>query len=211
MTRSSQISIGNKPTEADKATNEAEAEDATTQALGVRLARVRQSYGLSQRQLSRVSGVANATISQIEKGQLNPTVGTLRKLLSGLPMTLSAFFDESAPLPNEKIFFRRNELSEISEGLVSYKQVGHSLSNKAIQFMWEKYEPGADTGRHALSHEGEECGFVIRGELTVTVADQTATLKAGDAYYFRSDQPHTFKNEGVAPCELITACSPPSF
>ncbi|MEM6413821.1 MAG: cupin domain-containing protein [Pseudomonadota bacterium] len=181
------------------------------QLLGSRLARVRQSFGLSQRQLSKVSGVANATISQIEKGQLNPTVGTLRKLLSGLPMTLSAFFDEDAPLPNEKLFFKSTELSEISEGLVSYKQVGHSLSGKAIQFMWEKYEPGADTGRHALTHEGEECGFIIRGELKVTVAGQSKVLRAGDAYYFNSDQPHSFKNEGTAVCELITACTPPSF
>jgi mannose-6-phosphate isomerase-like protein (cupin superfamily) len=43
------------------------------------------------------------------------------------------------------------------------------------------------------------------------VGEETAVLKAGDAYYFKSSQPHRFRNTGVEPCELITACTPPSF
>ncbi|MEM8986173.1 MAG: cupin domain-containing protein [Pseudomonadota bacterium] len=178
--------------------------------VGGRLARVRLAYGLSQRQLAKKAGVTNGTISQIESGALNPTVGTLRKILGALPMSLSSFFDDDDILASEKIFFAQHELTELSEGAVSYRQVGGS-SAKAIQFMWERYEPGGDTGRHALTHEGEECGFVISGELTVTVAGRARTLKAGEAYYFNSDQPHTFKNEGAEPCELVTACTPPSF
>ena len=42
-------------------------------------------------------------------------------------------------------------------------------------------------------------------------AAEVATLAAGDAYYFRSSLPHTFENPGSEPCELITACTPPSF
>lgn len=48
-----------------------------------------------------------------------------------------------------------------------------------MQFMWERYAPGGDTGRHALAHEGEECGFVIRSERAVTVAGRDRVLKAG--------------------------------
>ena len=50
--------------------------------------------GLSQRQLARQSGVANATISQIEAGKLNPTVSMLKKVLDGFPITLSEFFSD---------------------------------------------------------------------------------------------------------------------
>ena len=53
--------------------------------------------------------------------------------------------------------------------------------------------------------------FVEGDSLEVTVADQVAVLTAGDAYYFRSDQPHQFRNAGKEPCELISACTPPSF
>jgi mannose-6-phosphate isomerase-like protein (cupin superfamily) len=67
------------------------------------------------------------------------------------------------------------------------------------------------TGKQALSHEGEECGIVLKGHLEVTVGKQSKTLKPGDAYYFTSSQPHYFKNNGREVCELISACTPPSF
>ena len=47
--------------------------------------------------------------------------------------------------------------------------------------------------------------------MQVTVGEQSAILRAGDAYYFRSSQPHSFVNPGSEPCELISACTPPSF
>jgi transcriptional regulator with XRE-family HTH domain len=180
------------------------------QEIGQRLRAIRTRLGLSQRHLARVSGVANATISQIEAGRLNPTVSMLKKVLDGIPMSLSEFFADDFEA-GDRIFFRAEELTEIADGGVSFLQVGANLRNKAIQLLRERYQPGAGTGRHAITHEGEECGIVLAGRLEVTVGDSTEILRAGDAYYFRSDQPHRFHNPGNEPCELITACSPPSF
>ena len=180
------------------------------QDIGRRLRAVREARDLSQRQLAKLSGVANATISQVEAGKLNPTVGMLKKILDGVPLPLSEFFADPLDSGN-RIFFRSDELTEIADGGVSYRQVGAPLAGKAIQLLRECYQPGAGTGRHALTHEGEECGIVLSGRLEVTVGDQTAVLHPGDAYYFRSNQPHRFRNDGGEPCELITACTPPSF
>jgi len=178
--------------------------------IGQRLREIRLRLGVSQRQLARVCGVANATISQIEAGKLNPTVSLLKKVLDGIPISMSEFFADDVDFA-ERIFFRADELIEIADGGVSYRQVGAQLHNKAIQLLKECYQPGAGTGRHELRHEGEECGLILSGRLEVTVADQVAVLTAGDAYYFRSDQPHQFRNAGSEPCELISACTPPSF
>ena len=175
---------------------------------GLRLKQVRQTAKLSQRQLARKTGVANATISQIESGTLNPTVGMLKKVLDGIPISLSEFFASEAG-PEERIFFGAADLTHISEGNVSYRQVGQG--DNAIQLLHEHYKPGASTGKHALTHEGEECGIVLKGSLEVTVGDQRKVLKPGDAYYFKSNQPHQFRNVGAKTCEVISACTPPSF
>lgn len=172
---------------------------------------VREAANLSQRKLAKRSGVANATISQIESGSFNPTIGILKKILSGIPMSLAEFFSENSPHFEEQIFFNARQLTELSEGGVSYRQVGRNLSGKAIQLLCERYEPGSSTGRHSFSHAGEECGVVITGHLTVTVGDKTKVLGPGDAYYFASDQPHSFRNDQDEPCELISACTPPTF
>lgn len=178
--------------------------------IGQRLKSIRTRLGLSQRQLARQSGVANATISQVEAGKLNPTVSMLKKMLDGIPMSLGEFFGDEFE-SQERVFFRSEHLTEIAEGGVSYRQVGANLANRAIQFLQECYQPGSGTGKHAIRHEGEECGIVLRGRLEVTVGEQSAILRAGDAYYFKSNQPHQFRNPGNEPCDLITACTPPTF
>ena len=180
------------------------------QEIGRSLKDLRTQIGLSQRQLARVSGVANATISQIEAGRLNPTVSMLKKVLDGIPIGLGEFFANELEL-TDRIFFRAEELTEIADGGLSFMQVGANLRDKSIQLLKESYQPGAGTGKHELTHEGEECGIILSGRLEVTVAGQTATLRQGDAYYFKSNQPHHFRNPGSDTCELITACSPPSF
>ncbi len=180
------------------------------QEIGRRLRDIRTRLKLSQRQLARQSGVATATISQIEAGKLNPTVSMLKKVLDGIPMNLSEFFGNEFE-NEEQVFYRAEELTEIADGGVSFMQVGANLHNKSVQLIKERYQPGAGTGRHALTHEGEECGIILAGRLQVTVGDQVAILRAGEAYYFKSNKPHNFHNPGNEPCELITACSPPTF
>ena len=180
------------------------------QDIGRRLRGIRHRLKLSQRQLARRSGVANATISQVEAGKLNPTVSMLKKILDGIPMGLAEFFADDGP-SQDRIFFRAEDLIEIADGGVSYRQVGANLANRAIQLLAERYEPGAGTGKHALTHDGEECGIILDGRLEVTVGEETAVLGKGDAYYFSSSRPHYFRNAGNTPCEVITACTPPSF
>lgn len=180
------------------------------QMIGQRLREIRTQRGLSQRKLAKLSGVANATISQIEAGKLNPTVGMLKRVLDGVPTNLSEFFSDE-PETADRVFFLADELTEIADGGISFRQVGANLRNRSIQFLKECYQPGSGTGRHEITHAGEECGLILSGRLRVTVGEQTSVLRSGDAYYFKSSEPHSFHNPGSEPCELISACTPPSF
>jgi transcriptional regulator with XRE-family HTH domain len=83
------------------------------QEIGGRLRRIREQLGISQRQLARQSGVANATISQVEAGKINPTVSMLKKILDGIPISLGAFFADDQQ-PQKRLFFRSGELIEIA-------------------------------------------------------------------------------------------------
>ena len=74
--------------------------------IGRRLREIRTRLGVSQRQLARVSGVANATISQIEAGKLNPTVSMLKKVLDGVPISMSEFFADDADYSERYLFSR---------------------------------------------------------------------------------------------------------
>lgn len=178
--------------------------------IGSRLRHIRMRHNLSQRELARRSGVTNATISLMESNKLNPSVGALKRVLDGIPIGLSEFFALSSE-GSTRYFYRAEDLIEIGKGPISYKQVGERLLGRHLQILMERYEPGADTGRVPLSHKGEEGAVVLSGRLEVTVKDQRRILGPGQAYLFESHLPHRFRNVGKEPCELISACTPPSF
>ncbi|MDR3515830.1 MAG: cupin domain-containing protein [Azospirillaceae bacterium] len=178
--------------------------------VGARLRAKRENLGLSQRELAKRAGISHATVSLIEQNRASPSVGSLKKVLDGLPMSLSAFFAEAESAADE-VFFAAGDLVEIGRGAISYRQVGPATGDRAIQLLKEHYQPGADTGPAMLVHAAEEAGIVLRGRLEVTVGDRRRVLGPGDAYYFDSRQPHRFRALDGEAVEVVSACSPPSF
>lgn len=178
--------------------------------IGPRLQNLRSQQGLSQRKLARAAGVSNATVSLIEHGRTDPSMGLLKRILDAMGVSFADFFSEPSR-HDEKYFFAQHELSKISSGPITFFQVGSDLRNSQLQLLYERYEPGADTGQSMLSHDAEEGGILIQGRLEVTVGTQTQTLSAGDAYRFNSRLPHRFRNTGSEVCIIVSACTPPTF
>lgn len=178
--------------------------------LGLRLKNLRDNRGLSQRKLAALSGVSNATISLIEHGRTDPSMGLLKRILESLGVSFAEFFAADST-SSGKYFYTHHELSEIGSGPISYLQVGSDLSNSQLQILYERYQPGTDTGQSMLSHDAEEGGVILQGRLEVTVGEQVQTLSAGDAYRFSSLLPHRFRNTGNEDCLVVSACTPPTF
>jgi len=178
--------------------------------VGPRLRALRGVYGLSQRVLAKRTGIANGTISLIEQGRVSPSVASLKRILSAFPLSLAEFFTLELD-PEPAIFFRAAELPEIGGGDVSLRLVAANRPGAKLQVLHDRYAAGADTGAEMLSHEGEESGVVVQGEVEITVGRRTACLTAGDAYYFNSRLPHRFRNLGATVCEIISVSTPPTF
>jgi transcriptional regulator with XRE-family HTH domain len=189
--------------------------------VGQRLKAVRTAHGLSQRQLAAKAGMTSGTISMVEQNRISPSISSLKKILSALQMTLSDFFSTELD-GTDKVFYRFGELRQINPaGLIgngpkknaaaiSFRQVGDARKHR-LQILHESYEPGADTGEDLYSHEAEEGGIVVAGEIEITVGNQVETLRPGDAYLFDSRIPHRFRNIGGEPCVIVSVCTPPSF
>jgi transcriptional regulator with XRE-family HTH domain len=178
--------------------------------VGARLRSVRTSFSLSQRELARRAGVTNGLISLIEQNRVSPSVGSLKKVLDGVPMSLAEFFTldlSAAP----RAFFATDELVEIGNQEVSLRLVAAQRPGRQLTLLHERYAPGAGTGDAMLAHRGEEGGVVIRGRIELTVGGASRVLGPGEAYYFASQLPHRFRNVGREACEIISACTPATF
>ncbi|MDB9895005.1 MAG: cupin domain-containing protein [Reinekea forsetii] len=177
--------------------------------VGTRLKAVRKLSGFSQRELAKRAGVTNSTISMIEKNNVSPSVSSLRKVLSGLPMTLLEFFDTDDKDNNDlPVVYTPAQFQRTKTNDVCWDLIGKHFPNPQLGFMLETYPSQADTGDEGYSHDGEEAGYVISGKIEITVDDQVFELNAGDGYYFASHRPHRFRNPFSEPCVLVSANTP---
>ncbi|MFO1039521.1 MAG: cupin domain-containing protein [Geminicoccaceae bacterium] len=182
--------------------------------VGARLREIRSRSGLSQRDLASRAGVPHGLIATVEQNRHSPSVASLRKILTGLPMSMAEFFEPERP-SGPQVFFGADELTELTahlhangHGSISFRQVGDAREHN-LQILHELYAPGSDTGESMLEHEGSEGGIVLAGTLELTVGGETRRLVKGDAYLFDSRIPHRFRNPGDVACEVVSACTPP--
>lgn len=64
----------------------------TSKDIGKQIKKIRQSKGLSMYKLSLDSGVSNSVLMRVEKGEREPKVNTLLKIIDGLEMSPAQFF-----------------------------------------------------------------------------------------------------------------------
>ena len=179
--------------------------------VATRLRHVRKRHGLSQRELAKRAGVTNGAISLIEQSRVSPSVGSLKKLLECIPMSLAEFFTFDLSEGTE-VVSRRGEMPNLGNAAIEFYLAGANMKDRNMCIMREVYQPLADTGPEMLTHAGHEGGVVVAGQLELTVEGTTWLLDPGDSYYFESRFPHRFRNPSANEvCEVVSANSPPTF
>jgi transcriptional regulator with XRE-family HTH domain len=179
--------------------------------VATRLQYIRKKHGLSQRELAKRAGVTNGTISLIEQNRVSPSVGSLKKLLECIPMSLAEFFTFEIE-DSRAIVSRRDEMPNLGNDAIRLYLAGAANRDRMIGIMREVYEPLADTGPDMLQHAGHEGGVIVSGRIELTVDGTTWLLDPGDSYYFESRLPHRFRNPSAEhSCEIVSANSPPTF
>ena len=179
--------------------------------VGGKLRALRQRRGLGLRELALRSGLSHSAISLIERERMSPSVDTLGAILAALGTTLSSFFaDLESALP-AKPFYTAGELTEIGRAdRISYRLVGMDHPNRRMLMLSEHYAPGART-EPMIAHNAEEAGIITQGAVEVTVDGRSQVLRKGDAYYFDSRLPHSFRNVDAGVSEIVSAITPPTY
>lgn len=194
---------------------------AKTLSLGAKIRKRRKDRKLTLTELSRECNISPSFLSQIERDQAKPSVGTLHSIADKLGVTLAEFFEDTNTTPE-------NGSSRPAEPPAHIVRAGHrkvlvypnsGIRNelvspdlqRAIQMMWVVIPPGETTGDVPLVHDGEECGLVVQGRVGIWVGDEYYELGPGDAIYQKSTIPHRSRNIGESEAIVVVAITPPSF
>lgn len=186
--------------------------EAALHTLAATLQRLREQRGLTLEELADHSSVSAATLSQLERGQGNPSFATLLKIANGLKVPVPVFFQSDTT--DEGIVVRRPHRKRLvfskDEGR-TYELLSPDVKG-AIEMLWVELEPGVWTEDERVAHEGEECLLVLEGRLEAHIgSSEPQVLEAGDSVYVRSDVPHSYRSSEAMRTVFIIAITPPSF
>jgi len=175
--------------------------------VGARMLVLRKLNGWSQRQLAKRAGVPHSAISMIEHGQVSPSINSLQKVLDGVPISLADFFalDLNVQI---RVFFKSKSLQSDGSKDVQEWQLKTKGGDSGTMMERKLYAPGADSGEELLTGSGEMVGFIVNGELEVTIGGETENLVAGDGFYFERRRPYRFRNLSSKPCEVVSTIFP---
>jgi transcriptional regulator with XRE-family HTH domain len=189
--------------------------------IGGRLGELRREHRYSIRKLADRAGVSASLISDVERGRVEPSISTLKRLSDALGTTLTYFF--SGPekqtgrvvRAEDRVVLRGKDGTGEVRSAIQTSGIRFELASpdqsEAIEAIIGRYEVGASLGDEPVTHEGEEWGMVLRGRLKVWVGDEIHFLDPGDAIWYPSTTPHRMENVADEPTEYIWIDTPKTF
>ncbi len=184
--------------------------------LGVRLRAARERSGVSLRELARRVGVSPSLVSQIERGSVKPSVGTLYAMANELGQVLDELFRDRAPASADR---RRGPASAAAAGPMQPHDSRETIRlasgvrwerltaapDKEVEFLRVVYDAGsASCDEDALMrHGGTEYAYLISGRLGVRIGFEEYRLGPGDSISFDAQSPHRLWAIGKQPAVAI--------
>src|SRR5437870_83805 len=159
-----------------------------TPAIGKTIQRLRKAYNMSLGALSEQSGVAKSIISQIERNETNPTIGTVHRLSRALDTTIHEMLREDSHSN-----FREHQtrsgipILESQDGLCRLAIAGPLELVEDLQWYDFQAKPGGVLESDPHPPGTVEHLYMLAGELEVTCDGEVRTVKTGEAIRFRGD------------------------
>ncbi len=182
--------------------------DQVNEQLGRKIKDLRNKNGLTQQELADRTELTKGFISQIERGQVSPSVVTLLDLIECLGSTPSAFFAENEE--QQVVYSKEGFFEKIDEAGNSIQWIVPTSLRNQMEPLLVVVQPH-ETLEEDKPHEGEEFGYVISGKLSLYLGEKKYSVKAGESFYYPADKDHRIENPGSRPAKFIWVSTPPTF
>jgi transcriptional regulator with XRE-family HTH domain len=167
-------------------------------AVGQRIRDLRRTRAMSLETVAARTDLSIGFLSQIERGLSSPSLRVLATLADVLGVGIAGLFGtkETAGTAPDAIVTRQRQRAELNlwRTGISKQLLSPAGSEGRLNLFLVHMEPGGSTGDELYTHDGEEAGLVIEGEMKLTVDAKSWTLKQGDSFRFASRRPHRFSN-----------------
>lgn len=175
-------------------------------ALGPRLHAIRKARGLTLDELSERSGISKSMLSQIERGQANPTFGTLWNITQSLGLELAELVNGAGgrrAATIERLAADLTPTIRSKDGTCVLRILSPAGTAGAMEWYELILEPGGVLDSEPHGQGAMEHLSCLSGRLKLRAGEAEQELQPGDTARYRGDQPHAIHNPGKQPARAL--------
>jgi transcriptional regulator with XRE-family HTH domain len=179
--------------------------------VGARLKHARQLAGIRMRELAAKVGCTEGMISKIENARVMPSLPMLQRLVEALGRDLPSFFGSNPDAPG--LVLRAGQRPIVTTDPI---RKGHGVHyERLIPFGAGNLLEGnihvvaPDGAKHdPITHQGETMGYVIQGQLELSIEGTIYLLNAGDSFFFKNHLTNSYRNPGRHEARVLWVNTP---
>lgn len=179
--------------------------------VGVDIRALRKARKMPLTELAAALNRSVGWLSQVERGQSEPSIQDLRGIAQIFETPISFFFrNEDAPEEERGWIVRagaRSQLGSSETGLVE-ELLSPDLSGE-FEMIRSVFAPGAESDEVA-ARPTQEGGYLVRGKLDLWIDGRPFRLVEGDSFRFQN-RSYRWRNPGDEPAIVIWVVAPPLY
>jgi len=165
------------------------------------LRRIRKNKNMSLDMLAEKTGVSKSMLGQIERGESNPTVTTIGKIVDGLKIS----YEELIYVKEEDVLLVDSETMPAyreRQGKYQIKKLFSYERKRRFEMFYIRVEPGQVCGRITDAEGTCEYITVLSGEMLVRIGNKEHIVKVNQSMRLISESEHCYCNKGNEPLEM---------
>ena len=178
--------------------------------LGIRIRNLRRQKKITLIELSRLTGIAQATLSRMETGLMLGTVKSHQKIAETLGVSLGQLYE------GMDTRYERVRLQSASNERKIYAKTDQmkcelltqEISKKKITPLLVTLNAHGKSGTEQLERGVEKLFFILEGTVTAQMEGKEYILNPYDSLYFDGSIAHQLINSGTKQAKIFCAVSP---
>ncbi len=175
--------------------------------IGKKLKELRLQNDLTLGDLASRSELTKGFLSQVERNLTAPSIATLEDILEALGSNLSEFFHEE---PERQITFSAQEFFVDEQEDFQIEWVIPNAQKNKMEPILLTIHPHKQS-HELVAYQGEEFGYVLKGNVTLVCGTKKYKLKAHETFYMDGSRSHYLYNHGNGDAKVLWITTPPMF
>ena len=172
--------------------------------VGEAVRRLREAQGLSLRALAAATEFSPSFISQLERGEVSPSIGSMERIVRALGLSLGDFFANLGSSESGLIVRAADRVelnSQWSHGTVD--ALSPMRRGRLLEPLLITLAPAGRSGKHPSGQPREEFAYILEGEVELTLGPDVYRLQAGDAATILRGELRRWVNVGTGPAQIL--------